>query len=367
MELPPQQDKAIKLVKDWYENSDKQVFRLFGYAGTGKTTLAKYFAETIDGYTAFAAFTGKAAHVLRQKGCDASTIHYLIYQLVKEEKGKPPVWALKKDALDSIDLLILDEVSMVGPEQGQDLLSYGKKILVLGDPMQLPPIEGSGFFTDVEPDFLLTEIHRQAADSPIIRLATAIRNGQMPMAGRYGESTVQFGMTKDLVMGCDQLIVGRNSTRKESNERARLLKGFTEPLPQPGDKLCCWRNSRQEGLMNGTIWHVDQINTEYFGDPEQFFPPAYICDIRDDDDKEYIKGGVQMHKEPFLQQEVPFTARRRANEFEFGYALTCHKSQGSQWPHVVVYDESWVFRENRWRWLYTAVTRAAEKVNICKK
>lgn len=369
MELSPQQDRAILSVKEWYENSDSQVFRLFGFAGTGKTTIAKHFRESIDAYTLFAAFTGKAAHVLRTKGVPASTIHSLIYRLKKEEKGKPPEWQLNREGseLCDADLLILDEVSMVGEEMAKDLLSFGKKILVLGDPMQLPPIEGTGYFTDVEPDFMLTEIHRQAQDNPIIKLATSIRQKMMPFNGKYGDSTVQHGMSAELVMSANQLIVGRNATRREANERARNLKGFSDPLPMEGDKLCCWRNNRQEGLMNGTLWHVVKANAEYGGEPDQFFPPAYICDLADDDDQERIIAGTQMHKEPFLQQEIPYSVRRRANEFDFGYALTCHKAQGSQWDHVVVFDESWAFRENKWRWLYTAVTRAAQKVNICKK
>ncbi|MGH7250084.1 MAG: ATP-dependent DNA helicase, partial [Minisyncoccia bacterium] len=257
MELSKQQDDAILRVKEWYEQSEEQVFRLFGYAGSGKTTLAKHFAESIDSQTLFAAFTGKAAHVLRTKGCDASTIHGLIYRLLKEE-GKKPIFGLNREDSDLLwaDLLILDEVSMVNEEIGQDLLSYGKKILVLGDPAQLPPISGTGFFTEAEPDFLLTEIHRQAQDNPIIKLATSIRAGRMPLAGKYGESEVQFGMGRDLVMSASILLVGRNSTRKESNFRARAIKGFQEALPQVGDKLVCLRNNRQEGLMNGTTWQV---------------------------------------------------------------------------------------------------------------
>jgi exodeoxyribonuclease-5 len=367
VELSPKQDKAILAVKDWYENSDKQVFRLFGYAGSGKTTLAKHFADSIDGHTLYAAFTGKAASVLQKKGCNASTIHSLIYRLKKEEKGKPPEWELNQDSdLNDADLLIVDEVSMVGPDMGEDVESFGKKILVLGDPMQLPPIEGSGYFTDVQPDFLLDEIHRQAQDNPIIKLATSIRQMQMPFRGKYGESTVQDGMSSDLVMSADQLIVGKNLTRKAANDRARSLLGRTQPLPEIGDKLCCWRNNRRDGFLNGTLWKVSATDTEFFGDPKDFFPPAYVCDLQDEDG-ERVVGGVQMHREPFTGGEIPFYERRLANEFEYGYALTCHKSQGSQWPHVVILDESWSFRENKWRWLYTAVTRASEKVNICRK
>lgn len=371
MDLSQQQGEAVSAVEEWFENPKSQIFRLFGYAGTGKTTIARFIEEKLtkekDLEVRFAAFTGKAAHVLRTKGVDASTIHGLIYKLVKEENKKP---VFRLDYEDSplcwTDLLVLDEVSMVNEEIGSDLLSFGKKILVLGDPGQLPPISGTGFFTSTAPDFLLTEIHRQAADSPIIQLATQIREGRMPLVGDYGSSRVQYGMSRELVMGADQLIVGKNATRKESNFRARALKGHTEPLPQRGDKLVCLRNNRKDGFMNGTIWYVTEIDTKFEGFDDEFFPPSYICDLRSEDDAEDVRKGIQMHREHFLGGEVPPSVLRKANEFDFGYALTCHKAQGSQWSHVVVCDESGVFRENRWRWLYTAVTRAAEKVNICK-
>lgn len=370
MELAPQQLQAKALVEEWYHDSEEQIFRLMGYAGTGKTTVANAITKELGCRTVFAAYTGKAAHVLRTKGVNASTIHSLTYRLVSE-KDKKPVFVLDEDSeLTRTDLLVVDEVSMVGPEIGEDLCSFGCKILVLGDPAQLPPISGAGFFTEAPADFLLTDIHRQAADSPIIRLATSIRNEQMPMAGRYGESEVCYGMTKDLVMRADQLIVGKNVTRSQSNYRARQIKGFTDSMPMVDDKLVCLRNNRVDGLMNGTTWRVTAVNTEFGGLEEQFFEEAFCCDIVADDDPAVVRRGVQMHREIFefgaIPENMSSYTRRRANEFDFGYALTCHKAQGSQWPHVVICDESRVFKENRWRWLYTAVTRAAQKVHICK-
>ena len=86
MELSPQQDEALKAVARWLKAGKPQIFRLFGYAGTGKTTLARYFAEHVDGQVQFAAFTGKAAQVLRSKGAvNARTIHSLIYRPRGEE------------------------------------------------------------------------------------------------------------------------------------------------------------------------------------------------------------------------------------------------------------------------------------------
>ena len=77
---------------------------------------------------------------------------------------------------------------MVDAELGRDLMSFGVPVLVLGDPAQLPPIQGGGFFTEAEPDMMLTEVHRQAEDNPIIRLSMDIRAGRDLDLGRYGET-----------------------------------------------------------------------------------------------------------------------------------------------------------------------------------
>ena len=80
MQWSPQQDQALSAVARWIEYPDQPIFRLFGYAGTGKTTLAKHLAEGVDGGVAFGAFTGKAALRLQEKGCNgARTIHSMIY------------------------------------------------------------------------------------------------------------------------------------------------------------------------------------------------------------------------------------------------------------------------------------------------
>ncbi|MHA7872284.1 MAG: ATP-dependent DNA helicase, partial [Hyphococcus sp.] len=160
MKWSPEQDNALLAVDRWLQKRDSQVFRLFGYAGAGKTTLARHIAENAGGDVAFAAFTGKAAHVMRQKGCaEASTIHALIYRPASAEEDGEPAFTLRHDAPASkTDLIIIDECSMVDEDLGRDLLSFGKPVLVLGDPAQLPPVKGGGFFTDCAPDFMLTEI-----------------------------------------------------------------------------------------------------------------------------------------------------------------------------------------------------------------
>src|SRR4030095_3171987 len=185
MEFSPQQDEALKAVAGWLKTGRPQIFRLFGYAGTRKTTLERYFAENVDGQVQFAAFTGKAAQVLRSKGAtNARTIHSLIYPprgeagVADEVTGKTsmsPTFSLNRQSpVSRAKLVIIDECSMVDEQLRRDLQSFGAPalavkasgapLLVLGAPGQLPPISGGGFFTEHEPDFLLTEIHRQARD-----------------------------------------------------------------------------------------------------------------------------------------------------------------------------------------------------------
>src|SRR5215208_2483197 len=192
----PEQDAALKSVSEWLKakpgnRNTPLVFRLFGYAGTGKTTLARHIAEHVEGKVLFAAFTGKAAQVIRSKGCQgASTIHSLIYRTL-ESGAEVPSFTLWDDAPASkAKLIVIDECSMVDAELGRDLMSFGVPLLVLGDPAQLPPIQGGGFFTESPPDAMLTEVHRQAEDNPIIRLSMDIRSGIELEPGRYGETEI---------------------------------------------------------------------------------------------------------------------------------------------------------------------------------
>lgn len=408
MNWSPQQTKAIDAVGRWLKQSDQPVFRLFGYAGTGKTTLAQHLASGA-GRVHFAAYTGKAASVMKDKGCSyASTIHSLIYMpadrsrmnllelqrklemliheiesepdydggvndvkevkelkkqiLEEQERLKKPAFVLNPDSeIRGADLVVIDECSMVGERIGEDLLSFEVPILVLGDPAQLPPVKGGGFFTDHKPHSMLTEIHRQAADNPIIDLATRVRKGEYLKTGQYGNSLVISGKPDEhLVMGADQVLVGRNATRRKCNHKMRRLLGRGhDVLPVAGDKLVCLRNDREEGLLNGTIWEV--TDAEKVPDMELMSLTV---------ESEGISTTVSAHTHYFkgIEDQLAYYEIREAQCFDYGYALTTHKAQGSQWPSVFIFDESWVFRgDARRRWLYTAITRAADKVVICRK
>src|SRR5215207_9550939 len=217
MEWSPQQEEALRRVAAWLKEGTPQLFRLFGYAGTGKTTLARHVAEAVEGEVAFGAFTGKAASVLRQKGChEASTIHSMIYRTRESDEGGPLFAINRSGPASQADLIVIDECSMVDAELGRDLLSFGKPVLVLGDPAQLPPVQGGGFFTDAEPDVMLTEVHRQAAGSPIIRLSMDVREGRALERGAYGESRVigRSEIDATAILEADQVLVGTNKTRR---------------------------------------------------------------------------------------------------------------------------------------------------------
>jgi exodeoxyribonuclease-5 len=364
MSWSAQQDAALKAVDAWLKQGEKQVFRLFGFAGTGKTTLARHVAESVDGDVAFGAFTGKAASVMRAKGCtDASTIHAMIYRSREGEEEGGPLFTLNKSGpAAKADLIVIDECSMVDEELGRDLLSFGKPVLVLGDPAQLPPVKGGGFFTEAEPDVMLTEVHRQAADNPIVRLSMQIRDGGRLDYGTYGESRVirRGEIDPQTVMGADQVLVGMNKTRRLYNGRIRELKGFRDPYPAADEKLVCLRNDKSKGLLNGGLWTIQEA---------KHWPNRGLVAMRvspEENPRHTVKVEVPTAFFEGTEEELPYAMRRESDEFTYGYALTVHKAQGSQWDDVVLFDESFAFREHRGRWLYTGLTRAAERVVVVR-
>lgn len=355
----PQQDAALIAVSKWLKDpTAPQVFRLFGWAGTGKSTLAVHLAQDVK-TVKYAAFTGKAALVMRKRGCKgAQTIHSLIYTLVSEKEGEPRFVLDDESPAADADLIVIDEVSMVDEQLGKDLLSFGTKVLVLGDPFQLPPVQGAGFFTADEPDIMLTEIHRQAADNPIIHLSMQVREGGFIERGAYGESLVvaRESVDRGAVMEADQVLVGRNKTRLQYNDRLRELRGLPFHEPVVGDRMVCLRNNPRKKLLNGQIWIVTDTTRRSNG--------KWSLLLADDEGKGETR--VLTHK-AFLSGEedtMSWPERRQFDEFTFGYCLTVHKAQGSQWDNVYLFDESFVFREERARWLYTGITRAAEKITV---
>jgi exodeoxyribonuclease-5 len=308
----------------------------------------------------YAAFTGKAAQVMRNKGCaGASTIHSLIYKALDSEEEQPSfeLWADAPAA--KAKLIVIDECSMVDADLGRDLMSFGVPLLVLGDPAQLPPVSGGGFFTNATPDVMLSEVHRQAQDDPIVRLSMQVRAGERLAPGQYGVSAVvtRADLDPQLVLAADQVLVGRNATRRAYNQRMRLRRGFAAELPEAGDKLVCLRNNRRKGLFNGSLWSVAAR-----GAPRR--RAVKLTLNSDEGSRKPVK--VSVLRECFTGdiEQLEWLERKRFDEFDFGYVLTVHKAQGSQWDSVVLFDESFAFSEGRARWLYTGITRAAKRLTV---
>jgi exodeoxyribonuclease-5 len=262
---------------------------------------------------------------------------------------------------------------MVGADLAKDLLSFGKPILVLGDPAQLPPVKDTGFFINAKPDVMLTEVHRQARDNPIIWLSMQVREGKRLQAGTYG-STILFDRAscdkltvwRD-VSNADQLICGLNRTRAHSNTKIRREAGLAkegdpkEWLPVTGDRVICLRNQREMALLNGMLFDV--IDSELA--IHRKLPGAKMR-VKSLDQPNRAPIDVNTPREFFegKESDLHWKAIMDHQQFTFGWAITCHKSQGSQWPHVGIINEAHAFREDADKWLYTAITRAADRVTM---
>jgi exodeoxyribonuclease-5 len=275
---------------------------------------------------------------------------------------------------------VLDEVSMVGDQMARDLLSFGKPILVLGDPGQLPPIQGEGAFTQASPDVMLTEIHRQAGENAIIRLATMAREGRTIPYGEH--DAFVWKMRRDHIgpaqmLRGGQVICGKNATRLQLNLAMQRAAGFLSIYPTgAGEKIICLKNRNDIGLVNGmflTLTEVEDGNGVFFE-----------AAVETEDGRQVSRTGtplepgdkphkLRIYKGHFLDHVERDDERGRRDHWDkqslieatWGWAITCHKSQGSQWENVIVFDDGLGrTAEDRARWLYTAITRAEQGLII---
>lgn len=362
MEWSNDQKKALDSVAAWFNDPKKdQVFSLTGYAGTGKTTLIQHFREGISGAVCHAAFTGKAALQMRKSGAtNAQTIHSLIY-MPNTDENEELVFDFRDDSpLMGAKLLILDEVSMVDKELGEDVLSFGVPTLVIGDPGQLPPVKGAGYFNR-KPNAHLDTVHRQALDSPILRLATDIRKGKILKKEECEGLSVYKRGGDPTAIEADQTICGKNAMRVRLNNFTRKKTNQSGIFPNPGEKIIFLRNNQRDQIFNGLLAEVTKV---------KFSESHNELAISANGDNGVSYKNLIIHPECFSNpaelEEISWRERKRKNEATFGYAITCHKAQGSQWDSVLVVDDrlfAWD-KAMRKRWLYTAITRAAEKLTI---
>lgn len=385
--------------------------RISGLAGTGKSTIVAHLLEATGlrpDDVVFLAPTGKACKGLRKKlkeqdiKSEASTIHSAIYHpkvpnpdtieqqiemwrkklnggdpfldehSAKEYQDKIAMaeetlsriyksddleFLLNPDSqkLDGKRLIIMDEASMVDEQIAKDLRGFGIPILAIGDPGQLPPVNGLPGFDLAHADSFLSEIHRQAADNPIIRMAHDLRKGKRPHLGSHGDGRLRvvtpegddatFDQSRDV-----QVICGSNRKRWEITREIRFLSGIGPVGPVTGEMMICTRNSRTNtALVNGAMFLV----TEDVGELMEG-SAKYKMKLVDDEGKNHAVTCVQAILEEnyrgkggaSVNEKMVYRAKMQASHFDWAYAITCHKSQGSQWDEVVVHDESWMFKQD---------------------
>ena len=393
MELTKKQEEGLRIAVQRHRDHEKYTV-IAGYAGTGKSTLVRFIIEALDvepSKVCYATFTGKAAQVLVKKGNkNAMTLHRLLYDSIPRPGGG--FARIPKKSLD-YTVVVVDEVSMAPKSIMDKLFSHNVYVICLGDPFQLPPIEKDedNHLLD-HPHIFLDEIMRQATESGIIRLTMDIRD-KKPLTLERNDQ-VQIYTMDDLNTGmlqwADQILVATNLNRHSVNDQMRELKGFG-PEPQDGDKVICLRNywdwfnlTNGDPLVNGTIGTLQNPA------PGKINVPLYAYDkgvihtltgefVSDADenfgiismDPRIMKGG---------ESELEWRDKYRLNklrarigdvipkEFTYGYAITCHKAQGSEWDKVLVIEEKFPFdKTEHARWLYTAATRASDKLVIVKK
>lgn len=382
-------DKQQLAVERVLETSSGNETYIGGVAGSGKTyTLVEAFhalrSEDID--VVVLAPTNKAAHVMRQRGIPASTIHSFMYNIREEtildQDGKPELDARgqpktkllmfhklddDQDSMDIPDYILVDECSMVGGRLKKDLDRFkyemGVAFAYFGDAFQLPPVKDEVIFQVRTPDVFLDEIHRVAAGNPVLQYADFIRNHpsseSYPDWDKFSRAHLNsFEAERLFVPDSDtptQVICWTNRVRNDINQQIRALKGFFGPYPEPGESLIVLNNVYEKKLYNGTFIKVIEI----------------------EDRNSHLKARVSVEDEDRTVQidmsKIWYgstdTRRVKAHvETDFSYCITAHKSQGSEWPNIVVVDQrSWMKEEAmRQSWFYTAITRTRDKLSIVR-
>jgi ATP-dependent exoDNAse (exonuclease V) alpha subunit len=375
IQLELHQADAVQMIQEWYKKANKEPFVLAGLAGTGKTTIVRYFMDKLNLHpddVAFVAFTGKAALVLTSMGTPATTIHKLIYKAEEDKDGN--ITFKKSTKLDKpLRLIVVDEASMVSDEIQKDLESFNVPIIYIGDHGQLPPVQGISKLM-MNPNIKLEKIHRQAEGNPIIFLAKLARLGAKLPYKTYGPGVIKMSMkdvTPALLTQVEQILCGKNATRNKLNARVRQCLGKTTPKVTVGDRVICLRNNWQQGYVNGMTAIVKELTLFNRGHikPEDSWryhvdQPAFTIEA---DYNNEILENIPYDAGVFTQQVPPDMKNRCIEPFDFAYAITVHKSQGSQYSTAMVIEEHLGDFSLHNKWLYTAITRAANGLILVGK
>ena len=302
------------------------------------------------------------------------TAHKFLYKAYPRKNGTFK-FVPREEPLIPCKIVVVDEVYMLPKHIWELLLSHHIYVIACGDPGQLPPIgEDNGILA--HPHIFLDQIMRQAQDNGIIRLSMDIRNGKW--INPYKNQNVNIVRKKDFVDGmipwADQIICGKNLTRYRLNELCRRMKWQNEYTDEPvvGDKIICLRNnweiksSTDDPLINGQIGHIADLRKQ----PHPLFKELDFIDfIPDSDEGEFTS--LLIDRKLIMKHEPTITADNyrkipkiyHPQLFDYGYCITAHKSQGSEYPKILVFEEMLNPKEHT-KWLYTAVTRASDKLTL---
>lgn len=382
--LSDEQNEALDKALNFLRWRERNTFVVAGLAGTGKTTVAAELVRRIkqgndpDLPTSIqpCAFTGKAVSVLRKKGVsDARTIHSLIYNYRGDHPDTGEMeWDRAEEVKTAPGAMLCDEGSMLDTKMLADLVSFGLPVLIFGDQGQLPPIKDDPFIMkklDVE----LKTIHRQAQDNPVIAFAYLLRFGkghsfvgmrnQMVIKGNDETCGIDIHPQQDFWdhfnhyhNSWDVVICGTNATRVAINQRKRKLLGKGSDIPTVNDHVICLENDAKAGIFNGQIGVVDEV---LFETPDgvkiRFHPMGESYSVEVLTLKAQYNNPVFCKRDPKLSK-----ANAACKRFDYAYALTAHKSQGSEWDRVAVWDQSHCWEEPH-RWQYTAATRTRKRLS----
>lgn len=402
MVLTRKQEEGLKIAVDRYKKGYGYTV-ISGYAGTGKSTLISFIISALnldpDYDVAYIAYTGKASEVLRRKGClNAMTAHKLLYHTRKTPSGG--FVTVPRKEIGDFKIIVVDEVSMLPAKMWFLLLKHGIYVLACGDPGQLPPIarkDEEPLRVLDRPHIFLDEVMRQAQDSEIIRLSMDIRNHKPIEYFKGSEAMVipRSEVNTGMYQWADQILTATNAERFRINNTMRSILG-RGPQPEAGDKVISLSNhwdifsdDGEANLINGTIGYltddVQNIDVYYpirslqpFPNPVPILRAGFVSEVGETYAPLHIDYTALTTGKPYLnsrQEYDLYLAKSRIDqvipqeplEFNYGYAITVHRAQGSEWDKILVVEEKFPYDlEEHTRWLYTAVTRAQSRLVLAR-
>lgn len=380
MKLTSMQREAIEKCVAWYFDHDKErkYFIIHGKAGVGKTFIVQTLVQVLGlaSYnTLFCAYSGKAVSVLRKRGNFANTVHKTFYHTYRRSDGEA-AFNKKKGLPNVIKLICIDEYGMLNNQMVNDILEVAGSIpvVMLGDDNQLPPLYGGNDYME-NPDVVLTEIMRQNEKSGILTLADMAIEEKPFLIGKYGDSKVVRWDDIDPIESYDAVLCWKNSTREALNRLIRKKLGITHTFPTKGEKILCLNNSYSHELVYdglnlfivnglGCIATTDALS---FDDERGTFEIKFKPDFIPSNNYFFHARCNQKIFTNYLRKTPDSEGPHDPGilDIDFGYALTVHKSQGSEWGKILVIASDYGGSKADYkRWLYTAITRARLSVTI---